>query len=91
MRNTLHVYGQEYPHDDVYIAGDREAISALKVACENALIFHKEKNYDNFETYASDGEGYNVHVVLKSPGEMEKFSPKYSDPDYDKDGPYPWE
>ena len=63
----LHVYGQHCEHDEVYIVGNREGLWRLKRALDKALIYEKGKLIyhpeESEEVMASDGEGYDVHVI----------------------------
>ena len=61
---VLHVYPQGAWHDDVLIAGNRQALEALRDVVTRAL----EQGPDAFETvFAADGEGY--RVVVRRMGE----------------------
>lgn len=57
----LHIYGQEYYHDETYIVGDREALVSLKKAIEDAL----ETGRGSAEFFTSDGEGYDANIILR--------------------------
>lgn len=75
--NTLHVYGQDFWHDSVHIVGDRQSLLDLRDCITRAL---EENTSDKFDTYASDGEGYTVHVVNATEAFMESMRlPYYGD------------
>ena len=59
MNNILHIYGQYEEHDDIEIAGDRQALIELRAAIDTAL---DTKNGES-ESYTNDGEDYTIHVT----------------------------
>mgnify|MGYP001567222731 FL=1 len=58
--SLLHIYAQGSWHEEAYIVGNREALETLAQNIEAALRDGRSKR----GSYASDGEGYNVVVVL---------------------------
>ena len=57
----LHLYGQEYYHDETYIVGSRESLLSLKKAIEDAL----ETGRGTTEFFTSDGEGFDTNIILR--------------------------
>lgn len=74
MNNILHIYGQYEEHDDIEIAGDREALMGLKEAIDAAL---ETKNGES-EPYTNDGEGYTIHVTMLTSDEAERIKTPYA-------------
>jgi len=58
---TLHVYSHHHPHDDIIIAGNREALQHLQEAIGEALS--SLSSTSGLDTYCNDGEGYTIHIV----------------------------
>ncbi len=58
MNNILHIYGQYEEHDDIEIAGDRQALIELRAAIDMAL---DTKNGES-EPYTNDGEDYTIRI-----------------------------
>lgn len=63
---TLHVYAQEHEHDDAYIVGTREDLTALRDAIEKALTAKAEHRSSDslLEACAADGECYDLYVKV---------------------------
>lgn len=57
----LHLYGQEYYHDETYIVGSREALLSLKKAIDDAL----ETGRGTAEFFTSDGEGFDTNIIVR--------------------------
>ncbi len=78
MKDTLHVFGQEWPHDDVYIVGDEESLLRLKESIELLLSKKNKKPTDIVWSthFPNDGEGYRLYVILKE--DMENIIIPYS-------------
>jgi hypothetical protein len=56
----LHLHGQSYWHDPVFIVGTEKALRALRDRIDAVL----EGDYQEPVTmFCSDGEGYEVHVL----------------------------
>lgn len=51
----LHIYSQEFPHDDTIIVGDAISLAALEYAIESGSA--------GVELMDTDGEGYEVRIV----------------------------
>lgn len=86
---VLHVYGQAFEHQPVYIAGGEQALRALRDAIEAALV----RQVADALVYASDGEGYRVHVLAMPPGQAERLVDPYSSDDAHREGgidPFDW-
>lgn len=61
MNNVLHVYGQEAWHDDLVIAGTRDALESLVKVLQDALAVPGPRLQHTF--FVTDGEGFRVRVV----------------------------
>ncbi|MDI6824664.1 MAG: hypothetical protein QME87_09970 [Bacillota bacterium] len=82
MSNLAHVYPQRRWHDEAYIVGDEAALRRLAKAIKQALA----GGQGSCETFAADGEGYEVVVVrLRDPGLWDLLRLPYAD-DYAVDG-----
>ena len=73
---TLHIYAQTIWHDEAYIAGTREALDDLVRAIGLALENNESSEHRQF---ASDGEGYRVHVVLATEEQAMAMPVPYTD------------
>lgn len=73
--DALHIYAQEYWHDEAYIVGTQAALGALRNAIDAAL----ETGRGKAELFVSDGEGYTVHVMAESDETMGKLCAPYTD------------
>lgn len=60
-KGKLHVYAQYSPHDDAVIAGDKEALTALRDAITQAI----EGKEASFNSFTQDGEGFRVLVKCR--------------------------
>ena len=58
--DILQIYGQEAWHDEVKIVGTKEALQKLSKALQNCL----ERNWSQFDTFVSDGEGYTIKLKM---------------------------
>lgn len=72
---TLHIYAQEMWHLDAYIAGTREDLEMLRMAIDRAL----SNGHGQTQAFASDGEGYTVHIVTVSEDQAEAMPVPYTD------------
>ena len=61
MKGEIHVYGQQYPHDSVYIVGSREALQSLVQQIQEALSGHRVSAR---EYSTGDGEGFELGVLV---------------------------
>lgn len=77
VKNELHVYSQGGPHDDVVIAGNREAFEVLWCRLER-LLSHLPPVETETEMIAGDGEGYRLRIVMVGDGELERWMYPYS-------------
>ncbi len=61
----LHVYAQEWQHNDVHIIGNRDALKSLLDTITDALAIGmaSTQQEDDPGLFASDGEGYDVRVI----------------------------
>ena len=72
MIRLLHIYGQECPHSDAYLVGNKAGLLELKKAIEQALDDGKgETIHKDGSIYANDGEGYQVKVIMND--DLEPF------------------
>lgn len=74
MNNILHIYGQYEEHDDIEIAGDRQALIELRAAIDTAL---ETKNGES-GPYTNDGEDYTINFTMLTPDESEHINTPYS-------------
>lgn len=90
MTDTLHIYGQGIPHDNVYITGDRLSLRKLINCIEYAL----ETGREGMNFYTNDGEGYTTYVYCVKEEVADKIIklPYYDGP-YDRKDvrKYPWQ
>lgn len=63
----LHIYGQRAEHDDAFIIGDFEALTALREAIDRALNSPKAETVTPF---TEDGEGYLLTVLHDGTSEL---------------------
>lgn len=75
MNETLHIYAQEIWHDEAYIAGEREALTILRDAIDDAL----KKGTSSAQFFTSDGEGFDVQIVVADEPTMNKMMVPYTD------------
>ena len=59
MKNTLHIYGQGFCHQEALIIGDTEALKKLRHAIDNAI----KNKVAEVDTFTADGEGYEICVA----------------------------
>lgn len=57
----VHILPQQCWHDPAFIVGNREGLTALRDAINDALIHESAST----EVFADDGEGYRVAVVYR--------------------------
>ena len=70
--NTLHIFGQEFWHDEAFLVGDRNALIELKKAIGVALDDKISKPI----FMQNDGEGYFAIVVCAE--NLDKLKTTYS-------------
>jgi hypothetical protein len=82
---TLHLYAQQTHHDEAYISGSLESLFALRKAVDEAIINTASKS----SFFASDGEGYDLHIVCMSDDDAARQVPAYIESENDKNfGPW---
>lgn len=85
----LHVFGQSYPHDSVFLIGNREGLEQLQKRIEGILSNKKNKKLKDL--YITDGEGFDLEVILEEKMLEKKVLRPYTDPVYqDKKGIHPY-
>jgi|WetSurMetagenome_2_1015567.scaffolds.fasta_scaffold27392_3 hypothetical protein len=70
---VVHVWQQLMWHCDGYIIGNREGLSNLKDAIEDAL----KNNQSKSQVFSSDGEGYDIKIICTE--ETEHLAVTYTD------------
>lgn len=71
----LHLYAQFTWHDEAYICGTRDALTALRDSIDKALA----NGSDELFTFVNDGEGYSVHTVVATDEQMRSLRNPYTD------------
>lgn len=74
----MHVYPQYIWHSEATICGTRQGIEALRDALNAALDDPQGVTLAS-GFFASDGEGYALHVHVLPFGEFKRLAPFYSD------------
>lgn len=70
----LHIYPQEYCHTEAKIVGNRDALLQLRRTINKALATGSAVTPSGYDSlYASDGEGYELRVVLAPPNWNDAF------------------
>lgn len=78
---VLHIYGQEYWHDDAAIIGDRQGLTLLRDQIDRALSGGiRAATNDGCVFFQNDGEGFSLHIALATDEEMQALASAYSDP-----------
>jgi hypothetical protein len=72
----IHIYGQQFFHDDAFIIGTREGLTALRDAINEAL----EKGRAVTEVFVNDGEGYDICIALNDSNCLSPFWNKLAVP-----------
>ena len=95
----LHVYGQYSKHDEVYIVGNKEALTKLRDSLNSALS--KKFDEEGVELHAiefmtGDGEGYEMHIIRNDTAwtGWSKLGLPYTGINYEDSRPnviWPWE
>ena len=67
---TLHIYGQEAWHDDVYVIGDIEALKELRDTIDKLLLTKESQESPTF--FCGDGEGFSVRVMVATEEELDR-------------------
>ncbi len=97
MDRLLHIYSQPFQHGDARIAGNRAGLEWLQQVITDALHKGRHRTVDGM-TFAADGEGYDVEVLVMPADCYEhkggkhtreptwaKYSPHYCDRGYQDD------
>jgi hypothetical protein len=63
-------------HDEAGIVGTRDALVLLRAAIDDALT----SGMSTFETFAADGEGYDLSVVCVEAEKLDGVQLPYTDP-----------
>lgn len=74
MKEILHVFGQAAHHDEVFLAGNREALLSLRRAIDEAL----ENKIGECEASVCDGEGFSSFVLCAEDKQLERLAVPYS-------------
>lgn len=77
MKNILHIQGQEYPHDDVSIVGDKGGLLALKNAIEHALNTSNQRIVCQEKVMTNDGEYYSIYIQEVKDAKLETLPVPY--------------
>ncbi len=72
---TLHVCGQEDPHDEIRIVGTRDALMALWHAIRRAIDTGNAST--DADIYTNDGEGFRVTVERTNSTGMRRLPAPY--------------
>ena len=75
--NVLHAYAQRAWHDELTIAGTRDALRELHTLIGQALTSNDRASA---EFFAADGEGYVAHVVVLPVERAHALPVPYTDP-----------
>ena len=57
----LHIYAQQYYHQDAYIVGNKESLTELRNAINKAI---DADSNEQCESSVADGEGYNINIMI---------------------------
>lgn len=60
MPGLIHIHGQQFPHDDVLIVGNREGLLRLRNAIDMAI----NGTMNDVEVMTQDGECYYLYVRM---------------------------
>lgn len=72
----MHIYGQDYWHNDSFIIANKKGLLALKSAIEKALTTQRSET----NVTVADGEGYHLHVIsLNDQQKLQKLMLPYTD------------
>lgn len=87
---VVHIWQQLMWHCNGYIIGNKEGLLKLKEAIDKAINSGKSEA----ETFASDGEGYNIKVICIEDEETEYLAVSYTDEvaqEKSEKAVYPWD
>ena len=83
----LHVYPQWWPHDPVYIVGNREGLGQLAISAIEA----QRQGQAEAELCAGDGEGFHVHLIRADWDQVRQLALPYADQIFQETGRQnPW-
>jgi|CXWL01.1.fsa_nt_gi hypothetical protein len=71
----LHIYAQNFEHDEVWVAGTRDALETLKKALETVLNTNEPTITDDI--FVKDGEGYGVVFQILDHADIETLEYPY--------------
>ena len=63
MKNIVHLYAGSGPHEDSVIVGDREGLTNLRNAIDEALGRGKPAGLSSTTIFVNDGEGFDCFIV----------------------------
>ena len=85
--SVLHIHEQEGNHEEAWIVGNRESLTALRDALTRAIDSDQPQSCISF---ASDGEGYHVLILrVEDQKVWDTLRPPYCDPYGVDDGEVP--
>lgn len=73
---TIHIYAQSQWHDEAYIVGNHSALRTLRDAIDKALL--SGNGMAEVQTFAEDGEGYDIHVMSVPEETLHKLAVPYT-------------
>lgn len=74
MQPWMQIYGQWMWHADAEICGNRVALEALRDAIDKCL---KQSKDQAAMAFASDGEGYEIKVRIRTNSDLERMPSHY--------------
>ena len=72
---TLHIFGQQFEHDDAHLFGTVESLISLRDAINNAI----ENGEGYAESFCSDGEGFGINIFLCADDEINQLPLPYKE------------
>ena len=89
---VIHLWAGASFHEDGYIVGNKEGLESLRRAIDYALVNSDcDVSTSNTEVSASDGEGYDLHIILTK--DTDKIALPYTEDFAEEqrdDAVYPW-
>ena len=61
--DILHVYSQEYEHDEAHIVGTWSELAKLRAAVDKAMM----EGSGRMDSFVNDGEGFSLGVLCVKP------------------------
>jgi hypothetical protein len=74
----VNVYGQEFYHSEATICGDIKGLTDLRDTIDKVLAAG-ENSTETTGAFSSDGEGYDLQVILLPDDKMARVTPRYHD------------